>query len=656
MATLGRFDIYYPDGTADRTHLTGDRVSVGRAADNSIVVQGDLIADFHFELRVESGVIFLINLDSFHGTRIGGQTLLDSQPHPLDAVAEINIGSLRIVFHAGSDQPTKPVTSVSESTQIIKSTFDVKLDHLLTEVFPASSASVEILISNRLAREEQFTITVDGLPEGWAKLSQTTALLDGGERQTVHLNITPPRRADIPPADFPVTIAVKAQSGSGRELLQSLSVKLREFAGLSVAADPSVVDGDETFRLYLLNQGNAALRLSLGAQVKNAELKIELSQSDIVLNAGQRAHITGIARGRRPLSGNARTIPFALLARAENASRFLVAIPATVVLRPRISKRVLATFALLIGIVIAYLLATLTQGPPPAISNFELSAAQVARGTPVALRWQADAADRFVIEVDRIAIAELPADVSEFVFRTDQHIDPVEIALIAIQGEEKAIESRDLIVYQPVTNLSFFTNRSEMWRNVGERLVIEWQAEGAIRLDVKVPDEFEVIYDERGDDGKGRIVLYGAPTMDFNLILNAEDELGYTVERRIDIRVLDPECTPVRDTPVFAGPDARFPQTQVAIENVPVLVKGINEGKDWLQVELANGESGWGFRGGFFCESFDPDALRVITDVPHLPTESATPTLTATATSPAPTSTPSATATLTPTSSPAADA
>ena len=632
MAMLGRLDIYYPDGRVEQSALTSDRITVGAAADNSIVLRGDSVAAYQFELSFESGDLYLINLDDTNGTLVAGVKIRDGKPVLLRDSAAIQVGNLRIIFCAGSDEPTVPLDSVSDSTQIAMSTFDVRLDRSRIAVFPASAASAKIIISNRIESEQRFEITFAGIPDDWTSLSQATASIHGGESHAVYLYITPPRRAEVSPADFLVTISVKSVSLTRREQSLSLTVGLGAFTGLSAAVNPSEIDGDDAFRLYLLNQGNASLPLRLSASSDDADLDISFTQDKAHLDAGQRLLIEGIATGRRPVAGYTRKTPIALLVQAENASRFLVALPATVTLRPRISGRALAAAAILIAVVLAFLIAIGTQRPAPVISSLALSASQVASGTPVTLRWQAEAADRYVIEVDRIAIAELPAETREYVFRTNQTVDPVEIALIAVQGHDSAIEKRELTIYQPVSIHSFSSSRGEMWRNVSERLVIDWQVEGAESLDIAIPEELEAIYDERSEDGGGKMVLTGAPTADFDLTLNAEDELGNGVERRIAIRILDPECTPIRDTPVFAGPDSRFQQSHIAIETVPVLVRGLNRDKNWLQVELANGESGWGFRGGFTCDSFDPDALVIVADVPRLPTETPTPTASSTET------------------------
>ena len=630
MATLGRLVIHYPDGRVERSALTGVRTSVGAAADNAIVLRSDSVAAYQFELLFESGDCYLFNLDDHYGTRVAGADAQDEKLCLLSDGAEIIAGDLRIIFCAGSDELTVPLASVSDSTQIVVSTFDVGLDRSRIDVFPASAASAEIIISNRIESAQRFEITVEGMPDEWVTLSQPTAAVEGGGSHVVYLYITPPRRTDVGPADYPVTIAVCPVGQERREQTRLLTVGVGPFTGLSAAVEPAEFGGDRPLRLYLLNQGNAALILSLSVSCGEADPVILLSQNKVQLDAGQRMQVEAIAAGKRPLAGQTRETPIAILVRAENASRFLVALPATVVLKPRISAGALTALTILIVVVLAFLIATGVQRPAPAINSLALSARQVANGTPVTLRWQAEAADRYVIEVDRIAIAELPSETTQYLVNTDQYFDPVEIALIAVQGDKSAIETRELLIYQPVSVVRFSSSRGEMWRKVEARLVVEWQVDSAKTLDISYGDDLDTIGEERSENGSGRIVLSGAPSADFDLTLNAEDKLGNRVERRITIRVIDPECTPIRDTPVFAGPDSRFPQSHVAIENVPVLVRGINQNKTWLQVELANGESGWGFRGGFICAGFDPEALAIVWDAPTLPTETPSPTSTPT--------------------------
>ena len=306
MATLGRLDIHYPDGRVERLALTGVRTSVGAAADNAIVLRSDSIAAYQFELLFDSGACYLFHLDDDYGTRVAGADAQDEKLCLLSDGAEIIAGDLRIIFCAGNDELTVPLASVSDSTQIVMSTFDVGLDRSRIDVFPASAASAEIIISNRIESAQRFEITVEGMPDEWVTLSQPTAAVEGGGSHVVYLYITPPRRADVAPADYPVTIAVRPAGQERREQTRSLTVGVGPFTGLSAAVEPAEIGGDSPLRLYLLNQGNAALPLSLSASSGDSDPDIILSQDKVQLDAGQRMQVEAIAAGKRPLAGQTR--------------------------------------------------------------------------------------------------------------------------------------------------------------------------------------------------------------------------------------------------------------------------------------------------------------------------------------------------------------
>ena len=641
MAVFGRLDIYYPDGHLEQSALAGELISVGRAPQNTLVLDNDAIAPYQFQLRYEQGRVLLINLETLAGTRVAGTVLPDSQPLELHEVTDIEIGDLRLVYYPGSDQPTLPMGAVADRTQPLRLDFHLHLERPLVEVFPASSASVQLTITNRRPVETRFQITFSGLPEGWGKLNQAVARIAEGESDLVSLHIVPPRRAATPPADYPVTITVNPINEPIRTVQQLLTVRLREFVGLSVAVDPPLINNGESFHVYLLNQGNEALPLRLRANSSHKDLAIELSERELQLSAGQRSKIAGRVRTKRPITGQVQSIPIALLVQGQNASGFLVALPARVIVKPRVSRRLFIAFVALIALFSLAAAAIISRPPAPSISSFGLSLSQVARGTPVELSWQANAAQRFVVEVDRVPVAELAQDARSYTLSTDSYIDPIEVALIAVQGESTVIVTRPLTVYQPVTIISFTTDRPAMQRNVRGRLVLNWQVEGAAKLNITIPEGFDTLYEERSNDGSGETALSAVPETNFELVLIAEDEQGAAVQRHISIPTEDPECTPISDAVLYAGPDRRFQQTNVAISAVPVLVRGINESKDWLQVELANGESAWGSLDGFSCAVFDPTALKEISDTPVLPTATATsiptetPTLTITALPPA---------------------
>ena len=654
MASYGRLDVHDPAEAVKSYHLTNEVTTVGRSADNSIIIDKPTVADRHFRLQLLDGVVHLINQDSSVGIIFAGLVVRDSLPRPMNVEVELALGGTKIIFYPSGDQPTLPMRSVSEHTRPLDASFHVDLEKSVIDVYPASSSSVEIAITNRSDKEMQFAIDVDGLPKRWAKLSQSSARLEGDDTAFVVLSVAPARRADVRPGEYPATVTVRSLDNNVTDLCLALSVRLHGFGGLSLAVEPGLVEESRSLQLFMLNQGNEDLCLAVSPYDPQDQLDIELKERRVQLAAGQRwITACSVAARNRPLAGKSRKIPFALLVQAENDCAYLAAIPASVLVKPRLSALHVGAIVVLLAAFAMTMASLISRTPPPEISSFAISELQVARGTTVELTWQANFASHFVIEINRVAVAEVEADSMSFALSTDDYIDPIEVALIAVSGEAADIEIRQLVVYQPVTITNFAADRNQMFRRVEDKLVIMIQSEGEESRDLNFPPEFDIMSKEDLGDGMRKLVLQGVPDSDFDLVLSAEDEIGTRVERRIRIVTADPECTPLRDVPLFFGPDRRFKQTFVAVSNVPVLAVGRATGGDWLLVELASGESSWGAISDFFCAAFDPTALIAITDLPQLPTT--TPTQTPEST-PSPTATNSESPTTTPSATTAATA
>ena len=643
MTAFGRLDIHFPDGSTETHALEGETVTFGSADGNEIVVSEEGIAARHFMLRLDGGAVFLTNLDAHRGTFVGGVLVPVNSPLRLRNVQQIQVGEISIDFYQRSDSPTVSMQAILEQTQPAEIGFRAGLDSSEISVWPFSSASAELSITSLTADESLFSIETAGLPEGWTTPSELAFAVDGEDTVQILIQIRPSQRTGIAPGDYPLTVSVTRLGEIEFTVQLVMLVKLGGYGGLSIALDPPEIRHSDSFHLFMLNQGNEELQLALQTDDPGGLLEIRLAQDVVRLPPGGRSKISGSVRAqRRPLVGGTTQLPFALMAQADNPSAYLVALPAVVIVKPFLTYRALSVVVTVLIVVGMVLATVLFQPREPEITSFSLSAEQVARGTPLELTWAASDAQTYVIEVNRIAIAELPADASSFTLDTKDFADPIDIALIALQGELKDIESRVVDVFQPVIVSHFDSDKTTMFRNVSSTLSIRWQVEGAIELNIARPVGFVTISEERIEDTRGEIVLHGEPSEDFQITLTAEDETGETTTLMISVTVREPECTPVQDALLYAGPDSRFPQVDVAVQNVPVLIHGVTEEKDWLQVELASGENGWGFYTGFICHGFEPSALRVITDLPQLPTATPTspPTVTATPTAtPTPTDT-----------------
>lgn len=646
MTLFGRLDILYPDGQQEKHQLRGNEITVGSAHSCSIQLAHVAVDNLHFRLDTGSGGATITDLNSAAGTFVDGQRLPANTPSPLADTTAIAIGPLQLTFYRQSDSPTISMPALSQQTQPAVAGFRARLEIVQTTVFPASSVTIPLSITNTSDSDAEFRINVSGLPDDWVKPERLTFPLPAQEATQVQFLIKPGRRSDIPPQTFPLNITIRRLDETQQILRLVGIIQLGGFGGLSLALEPQVCLDQGSFNLYLLNQGNESLNLALDWQDHASKLELQLSQNTVTLPPGSRSIVTGGIKYRgRPLVGNPQELPFVLIAKAENPTGYRVPLPASVRIEPRVSGRLAALLAAVIiaAVIIAALI--LFQPPEPVISSLAISESQVAGGTPVQLSWNAQHAQRYVIEVDRVPVADLPADASSYILDTREYIDPVNIALIAQGGETTAIASRRLDIYKPVAINHFYSDRTSMLRNVFGALTIRWAVDGAVSLDLAPPVDFESVGAASSFDSSGELALRGAPPAEFEIILSATDEIGNRTRRVIQISVRDPECVPRGDVLLYAGPDARYAQVSVAIENVSVLVHGANKNRDWLQVESASGQIGWGDYASFLCQDFAPADLAIITDIPALPTATFTPAPSATATpspTPAFTSTPTA--------------
>jgi pSer/pThr/pTyr-binding forkhead associated (FHA) protein len=648
MAVFGRLDVFYPDGHVETYPLSGDTVSVGRAEGNTIALETDTISRYHFSITQQDGVVQLTDLDSANGTYIDGTELNSNNPYLLDDVEEIQIGHLRIIYHPGSDSATIPVSPLTDdSTQPSNMGFRVSLETSQVDVWPASSSSVEIAVTNSGDSEQQFQIVSSGLPETWAKFNRPFMMIDGLDTTYVLLNIKPSRRADIPPQDYPVEIRVSPLDQPDKFIQLELIVSLKGFNGFGMALSPEVIHSDDDIHLYMLNQGNETLTVNVSGNDPTQQLAFELPTGDVQLAPGQRTQVTGKVKPRnRPLVGNAIDIPFAMVVKADTDSAYIAAVPGKVHVQPRLANWMLGTIGGILVATVLVLFVFLSQTPEPKIQEFSISESQVQQGTPIELSWSASDSQTYHIEVNRVPVADLSTDITTYTLNTSSYTDPIEVALIAVNGDLQDIKKEQVEVYEPATIHSFDVAPLELVRNVSSTLVLSWSVSGSVSTYVVYPDGFS----QQDTGATDNMVLLGVPDSDFGLILSVEDEIGTKSESSVDITTVDPECTLIEDETILRqGPDSLFPDAAKVTEDVPVKVIGINESRDWLHVELSSGDNGWGFTGSFNCENFDPANMVVSMGIPILPT--ALPTLPSTPTS-IPTETPLPTSTTVPTAIP----
>src|SRR5205085_2570596 len=85
-------------GPLGRTVLGTTRITIGRAPDNTLVVNDMKASSHHAEIRPEGQYYSLVDLGSMNGTFVNEQQVYGGTPRPLQSGDTIRIGDTKLTF------------------------------------------------------------------------------------------------------------------------------------------------------------------------------------------------------------------------------------------------------------------------------------------------------------------------------------------------------------------------------------------------------------------------------------------------------------------------------------------------------------------------------------------------------------------------------
>ncbi|MGB1287245.1 MAG: FHA domain-containing protein, partial [Aggregatilineales bacterium] len=319
---FARLDVYWPDGRFDSYMLEGDTVSVGRAPGNTIPIESDTISRYHFSIIHQDDRVNITDLDSENGTFVDGVRLQSNTPFMLESVEEIQAGHLRIIYHPVDENPTLPVSPLTEDDTLRvereDANFRLALDMPRMQVWPAASSSVELAITSTADETRRFGVNVEGVPQKWLRINRPELELNPNETGYVLINVKPPRRSDIVPESFEMLVQVEPLDNPMMVLEAPVQLDLQSYNGFGMALATPEIENDEPFRLYLHNQGSSPLNVAVSGHAINNSVPLifNMPESELTLAPGQRLQVNGTVTGKRALSGSASTHAFDLRVKA----------------------------------------------------------------------------------------------------------------------------------------------------------------------------------------------------------------------------------------------------------------------------------------------------------------------------------------------------
>ncbi len=633
----GRLDIFFPDGSYKSFPLSAPHISLGRATENTIPISNPTIAPTHIRFVHSDGQTSVVDDASLGGTFVDGERIKNAHPHLLSGGEEILIGDLRLIYHFVDDSPTRPITVPEEVTQrieVIAPDFIVDVVGPDQAVSPGAHIAAQLSIRNTGSARERYTIEVSGIPREWVRFDPMQVELAPGESDDVIINFKPTRRPESQPGRYRVVIITRARSTPDTALSCEVALEVLPFSGFGMMLEETRLGIGEPFKLYLHNQGSAPLTLALNARARSGKLRFSLPTQPIVLAAGQRMTVQGMAQARQMmLFGKTRQVPFDVLVQSRDASGFLATLRAYATIKPSLPVWVIpaALSALaLIALVLTLLLGRAFSTPPPApqIVSFATSGSRVTQGQSVTLTWEAADAETLALLVNGSVISEgIDPDAGSLEVDTSAFAGAVLLTLRAsgVGGVDEASQALEIIA--PLSITYFTVEPQQLIRYVVQTLTLNWSVSGAVSTSLSGLEGFSQSPLAQNYGASGTIQVAGIPLLPLELILSAQDNGGAQLQETFFIEVIDPRCAPAgRSLPLFGLPGGGGQVVATLTSGTSVTVDAQDASGGWLRVLLDGGGRVWGQRDLFVCDtSFDPSQLRKDITLPTLP--SATPSI-----------------------------
>jgi eukaryotic-like serine/threonine-protein kinase len=282
-------------------------ITVGRNADNDIVLPAEGVSRYHARLEASNGNWLVFDLGGINGTWLAGERLRANTPIPFTPGVPLQLGPYTLVLEMGDvdretdaaggdeapvwERPTETDLAPTSRTPERLSTAPMALylarEHVSVE--PGRRAELNVEVANRGDIDDRVNLRVFGLPASWLSLPESFVRVPAGDSVTIRVAIQPPRRPETPAGRQRFRVELVSQRYPDLEMAYSASLSLEAFEAFEVSLQAREVKLPGIARVKIENQGNADAEYSLVGRDPLGAVRFRGERGRILVPAGSAA-------------------------------------------------------------------------------------------------------------------------------------------------------------------------------------------------------------------------------------------------------------------------------------------------------------------------------------------------------------------------------
>ena len=310
-------EISAPGHAASVMTLSNSVVTLGRNADNDIVLPADGVSRHHARLQATSLGWEVLDLGGPNGTWLDDRRLRPQEPTPLLPGATLRVGPYELELlapdvssaalaaglvagaagvAAGAGGTGGGATVPGATTRGLPDNGDVEPLSIYAvqdtiEVNPGQQADVKLEVINRSGVADRIGLRIQGIPSNWITTESAFVPVAAGDTVEITVGIAPPRSPSTPIGRQRVRFELISQRYPNLDSSATVNVVVNPIFAFSASLEPQELRLPGTVTVSVQSTGSAAGEFSIVARDPQDALEFAGERGRIPLQPGQVAHV-----------------------------------------------------------------------------------------------------------------------------------------------------------------------------------------------------------------------------------------------------------------------------------------------------------------------------------------------------------------------------
>ncbi len=297
--------------------LTNSVVTLGRNADNDVVLPADGVSRHHARLQATSLGWEVLDLGGPNGTWLDDRRLRPQEPAPLMPGSMLRVGPYELELlppdmtssAAAALAAGAAVAAVAEATVPGATTRGLPENGTASplaiypiqdsiEVDPGRHADIKVEVINRGDVDDRCGLRVQGIPNDWITTQTSFVPIAAGETVEMTVGISPPINQSTPVGRQRVLLDLVSQLHPDLDVSATLNLVVNPIFTFAAALEPQQLRLPGTATVSVQNTGSAAGEFSVLPRDPQDALDFTGETNRIPLQPGQVAHVNLDVRAR----------------------------------------------------------------------------------------------------------------------------------------------------------------------------------------------------------------------------------------------------------------------------------------------------------------------------------------------------------------------